>query len=57
MPIKYGKRQCDLVVSPPTNGEGMSLRIAQTLTELIINQVLASAHLQADYELKNKFDP
>jgi carbohydrate diacid regulator len=55
VPLTYGKRKGELLISAPTNGEAMSLRVAQTLTELIINQVLAAARLQADYELKNRF--
>ena len=57
VPIKYGKRQCDLWIPPPTNGEGMSLCVAQTLTELIINQVLGLRPPAGRLRAEEQVDP
>lgn len=55
VPISLGGFRGELAVSAPNNGEVMSPRVAQSLVELIINQRLTSAHLQGQYEVKNKF--
>jgi carbohydrate diacid regulator len=55
VPIGLGSREAELVISAPTNGETMSPRVARTLADLIANQMLATAQLSLQGELRHKF--
>jgi carbohydrate diacid regulator len=55
VPLVMGDYHAEVVVSAPTNGETMTLRVAQTLAELMINQTLATAQLHNQRQLKDKF--
>ncbi|MFL5734572.1 MAG: PucR family transcriptional regulator [Chloroflexia bacterium] len=55
IPLRFNGTAGEVVVTAPDNGEALSPRTAQMLVELMINQMMATAHLHDRYELKSKF--
>src|SRR4051794_12973154 len=55
VPLRYGARQGEVIVSEPVGPEPLSSRLAEALIELMITQVAVISRLPNQHELKDKF--
>ena len=55
VPFHCDGRHGAAIIGPPNNGEVLSQRLAQTIVDLVVNQVQALSSLPNRYEIKNKF--